>query len=237
MSKQVHAMFSRIAERYDRANRWMSFGTDQGVRRRAVAMSGIRPGDALLDCAAGTGDLTLLFHDAMNGRGRVVGTDFNADMLALAEKKSADRNIAIDWRVEDSQDLVFDDESFDVVSIAYGIRNVDDPNRALRSMYRVLKPGGRLVVLEFGQPPALLKPFYFIYNRLIIPLIGGMAGGDRDAYRYLQATSDSFPYGRKFVEMMRASGDFDDIRLKPVALGVNYIYVGTKSSSTRTAVP
>ena len=237
MSKQVHAMFSRIAERYDRANRWMSFGTDQGVRRRAVAMSGIRPGDALLDCAAGTGDLTLLFHDAMNGRGRVVGTDFNADMLALAEKKSADRNIAIDWRVEDSQDLVFDDESFDVVSIAYGIRNVDDPNRALRSMYRVLKPGGRLVVLEFGQPPALLKPFYFIYNRLIIPLIGGMAGGDRDAYRYLQATSDSFPYGRKFVEMMRASGDFDDIRLKPVALGVNYIYVGTKSSAARTVVP
>lgn len=236
MSKQVHAMFSRIATRYDRANRWMSFGTDQGVRRRAVAMSGIRPGDALLDCAAGTGDLTLLFHDAMNGRGRVVGTDFNADMLSLAEQKSRARGADIEWRVADSQDLDFEDESFDVVSIAYGIRNVDDPHRALRSMHRVLKPGGRLVVLEFGQPPLLLKPFYFIYNRLIIPLIGGLAGGDRDAYRYLQRTSDSFPYGREFVEMMRANGDFDDIRVKPVALGVNYIYVGTRKGPVDPAL-
>jgi len=231
MSKQVHSMFSRIAARYDRANRWMSFGTDQSVRRRAVAMSGIKPGEALLDCAAGTGDLTLLFHSAMNGQGRVVGTDFNADMLALAEKKSRASGADIEWRVEDSQELTFDDETFDVVAIAYGIRNVDDPHRALRSMYRVLKPGGRLVVLEFGQPPLLLKPFYFIYNRVIIPLIGGLAGGDRDAYRYLQRTSDRFPYGREFVEMMHANGDFENVRTKPVALGVNYIYVGTRKST------
>lgn len=231
MSKQVHAMFSRIAQRYDRANRWMSFGTDQGVRRRAVAMSGVRPGDAVLDCAAGTGDLTLLFHAAMNGDGRIVGSDFNADMLALAERKSRERGADIEWREEDSQDLDFEDASFDVVAIAYGIRNIDDPRKALRSMSRVLKPGGRLVVLEFGQPPALLKPFYFIYNRMVIPLLGGLAGGDRDAYRYLQRTSDSFPYGRKFVEMMRANGDFEDITAKPVALGVNYIYVGTRKAA------
>ncbi len=229
MSKQVHAMFSRIADRYDRANRWMSFGTDQSVRRRAVALSGIRPGDALLDCAAGTGDLTLLFFDAMQGRGRIVGSDFNADMLALAEHKSRARGAGIEWRVEDSQALDFEDQSFDVVSIAYGIRNVDDPHQALRSMYRVLKPGGRLVVLEFGQPLALLKPFYFVYNRLMIPLIGGLAGGDRDAYQYLQRTSDQFPYGPEFVEMMRANGEYSSIRFEPVALGVNYIYVGTRA--------
>lgn len=230
MSKQVHSMFSRIAQRYDRANRWMSFGTDQGVRRRAVAMSGVRPGDSVLDCAAGTGDLTMLFHDTMEGRGYIVGSDFNADMLALAKTKSEARGARIEWREEDSQDLEFEDDSFDVVSIAYGIRNVDDPDKALRSMYRVLKPGGRLVVLEFGQPPALLKPFYFIYNRVVIPLIGGLAGGDRDAYQYLQRTSDSFPYGDEFVAMMRANGDYDDIKVKPVALGVNYIYVGTRSA-------
>ena len=229
MSKQVHAMFSRIAQRYDRANRWMSFGTDQSVRRRAVALSGIRPGDALLDCAAGTGDLTLLFYEAMNGQGRIVGSDFNADMLVLAERKSRARDARIEWREEDSQNLDFDDQSFDVVAIAYGIRNVDDPDKALESMYRVLKPGGRLVVLEFGQPPSILKPFYFIYNRLIIPLIGGLAGGDRDAYRYLQRTSDQFPYGSAFVDMMKANGEYSDIRVKPVALGVNYIYVGTRA--------
>jgi len=231
MSKQIHEMFSRIAARYDRANRWMSFGTDLSVRRRAVAMSGARPGDAVLDCAAGTGDLTLLFHDALAGEGRVVGSDFNADMLALAGEKSRTRGADIEWREEDTQALGFDDESFDVVAIAYGIRNVDDPDRALRSMYRVLKPGGRLVVLEFGQPPALLKPFYFVYNRLIIPLIGGLAGGDRDAYRYLQRTSHAFPCGEAFAAMMRANGDYADIAIRPVALGVNYIYVGTRPAS------
>lgn len=222
-------MFSRIAERYDRANRWMSFGTDQSVRRRAVRLSGVRPGDSLLDCAAGTGDLTLLFHEAMEGRGRIVGSDFNADMLDRAERKSRAAGAEIEWREEDSQDLDFDDASFDVVAMAYGIRNVDDPHRALESMYRVLRPGGRLVVLEFGQPSKLLKPFYFIYNRFVIPLIGGLAGGDRDAYRYLQRTSDAFPYGSEFVEMMRATGAYDNIRVESVALGVNYIYVGTRA--------
>ena len=231
MSQQVHSMFSRIARRYDRANRWMSFGTDQSVRRRAVAMSEVQPGDSVLDCAAGTGDLTLLFHDAMGGRGRVVGTDFNADMLALAEQKSNTRGADIEWREEDTEALDFADESFDVVAIAYGIRNVDDPDKALASMYRVLKPGGRLVVLEFGQPPAPLKPFYYLYNRLIIPLIGGVAGGDRDAYRYLQRTSDAFAYGEDFRAMMRANGAYEDIVVRPVALGVNYIYVGTRSKS------
>jgi len=231
MSKQIHSMFSRIAQRYDRANRWMSLGTDQSVRRQAVAMSGVQPGDAVLDCAAGTGDLALLFHEAMAGQGRVVGTDFNADMLALAEEKSQARKADIEWCLADTEALDFDSESFDVVSIAYGIRNVDDPDKALRSMYRVLKPGGRLVVLEFGQPPALLKPFYYIYNRLFIPLIGGLAGGDRDAYRYLQRTSDAFPYDRDFAAMMRASGDYGHIVIRPVALGVNYIYVGTRLTS------
>jgi len=231
MSKQVHAMFSRIAQRYDRANRWMSFGTDQSVRRRAVEMSGVRPGDAVLDCAAGTGDLTLLFHEAVAGRGRVVGSDFNADMLRLAAQKSSARAADdIEWREEDSQALSFEEESFDVVSIAYGIRNVDDPGKALESLYRVLKPGGRLVVLEFGQPPAVLKPFYFVYNRLFIPLIGGLAGGDRNAYRYLQKTSDAFPYGHEFTAMIRASGDYTEIKVRPVALGVNYIYVATRAA-------
>jgi demethylmenaquinone methyltransferase / 2-methoxy-6-polyprenyl-1,4-benzoquinol methylase len=228
MSREVHQMFSRIAGRYDRANRWMSFGTDQGVRRKTVALSGVKPGDAVLDCAAGTGDLTLMFYQAMDGRGRIVGSDFNGDMLALAEKKAESTAPDIEWREEDTEELDYPDASFDVVSIAYGIRNVDNPERALASMHRVLKPGGRLVILEFGQPGALIRPFYLGFNRFIIPVIGGLAGGDRNAYRYLQKTSDSFPYGQPFIDMIAASGDYADIVAKPVMFGVNYIYVATR---------
>ena len=221
-------MFSRIAPRYDRANRWMSLGTDQRVRRQSVKRSGVRPGDAVLDCATGTGDLALLFHQAMNGQGRVVGTDFNADMLALAEQKNGHD---VEWQVQDTQALEFPDESFDVVSIAYGIRNVEDPHRALVSMRRVLKPGGRLVVLEFGQPPALLKPAYLVFNRFVIPRIGGLVGGDPDAYRYLQRTSDAFPYGSAFVDLLNEAGDWAAIDAKPVMFGVNYIYVATRADA------
>jgi demethylmenaquinone methyltransferase/2-methoxy-6-polyprenyl-1,4-benzoquinol methylase len=228
MTNAVHRMFSRIAPRYDRANRWMSFGTDQRVRRRAVSLSEVRPGDAVLDCATGTGDLALLFDQAMGGRGRVVGTDFNADMLALAERKTGARGERLEWQVQDTQELQFPDETFDIVSIAYGIRNVENPDRALASMHRVLKPGGRLVVLEFGQPPAALKPFYLMYNRFVIPLIGGLAGGDRDAYRYLQRTSDAFPYGESFVGMIRAAGHWRSVIARPAMFGVNYIYVATR---------
>jgi len=228
MSHQVHGMFSRIARRYDRANRWMSLGTDQRVRRKAVRLSGARPDDTVLDCAAGTGDLTLLFHQALNGRGRVVGTDFNGDMLALAARKSEALGADIEWRVQDAQAPDFPEASFDIVSIAYGIRNVDDPGRALAAMHRLLKPGGRLVVLEFGQPPKLIRPGYLLFNRVFIPLIGGLAGGDRDAYRYLQRTSDAFPSGQAFVDMLNDAGDWANIQSHPVMLGVNYIYIATR---------
>ncbi len=228
MSDPIHSMFSRIASRYDRANRWMSFGSDQWVRGHAVKLSGAKPGDAVLDCAAGTGDLTIKFHDALGGEGRFVGTDFNADMLAHAETKSAKRGLAIEWQVQDAQNLDFPDESFDVVSIAYGIRNVDDPQRALAEMHRVLKPGGRLVVLEFGQPSGLIKPCYSLYNRYFIPLVGGLAGGDRDAYRYLQRSSDAFPCGEAFIAMLEQAASWSEIEAHPMIFGVNYIYVATR---------
>jgi demethylmenaquinone methyltransferase/2-methoxy-6-polyprenyl-1,4-benzoquinol methylase len=221
-------MFSRIAPRYDRANRWMSFGTDQRVRRLAVRLSGVQRGESVLDCATGTGDLALMFQDTVGDQGRVVGTDYNADMLDLAKQK---RPTGIDWQVQDAQALDFPDQSFDVVSIAYGIRNVEDPHQALASMRRVLKPGGRLVVLEFGQPPALLKPAYLLFNRVVIPLIGGLVGGDPDAYRYLQETSDAFPYGPSFVDMIEGTGRWEAIDARPVMFGVNYIYVATRASA------
>ncbi|MDT8450516.1 MAG: bifunctional demethylmenaquinone methyltransferase/2-methoxy-6-polyprenyl-1,4-benzoquinol methylase UbiE [Wenzhouxiangellaceae bacterium] len=233
MSEQIHSMFSRIARRYDRANRWMSFGTDQSVRRKAVRLSGAGPGDSILDCATGTGDLALLFHTAVGGHGRVTGTDFNRDMLSLAAEKAFRKGVEIEWLEQDAQALDLPDRTFDVVSIAYGIRNVDDPHRALAEMHRVLKPGGRLVVLEFGQPPGPLKPGYWVFNRFVIPLIGGLAGGDRDAYRYLQRTSDAFPYGEEFIDMLQRAGDWASIDTRRAMFGVNYIYVTTRAPDDR----
>jgi len=228
MSDQIHQMFTRISGRYDRANRWMSFGSDQRVRRKAVRLSAARTGESVLDCAAGTGDLTLLFRQAVGDDATVIGTDFNADMLAQARRKSAASGMQIEWQVQDAQNLDFEDRRFDIVAIAYGIRNVDEPGRALAEMHRVLRPGGRLVVLEFGQPPAWLKPGYWLFNRFIIPLVGGLAGGDRDAYRYLQRTSDAFPYGRDFIAMLERAGDWHHIESHRAMFGVNYIYVATR---------
>lgn len=229
MSTRVDQMFSRIAGRYDRTNRFISLGADQWMRRKAVAACGAKLGDDVLDCAAGTGDLTLLFYDVVGRRARVVGTDINEDMLAHAREKAAKRGARIHWQVADVQALPFPEESFDIISIAYGIRNVDEPVRALKSMARVLRPGGRLVVLEFGQPASRwLRPFYLAYNRGFVPVVGGLVGADKDAYRYLQATSDSFPCGDAFVEWMRQTGEFGDIHAIPMLFGANYIYVGTR---------
>lgn len=227
MSADVDDMFSRIADRYDVTNRFISLGTDLWVRRRAVEIADPQPGDDVLDCAAGTGDLTFMFRDAVGPDARVVGTDVNGDMLSLARDKAAERNRSdIEWTIQDVQDLPYSDNSFDITSIAYGVRNVEDPRAALKEMAQVTRPGGRVVVLEFGQPPAPIKPFYWVYNRVGIPIIGGIISGDPGAYRYLQRTSDSFPCGEDFLDLMRTVDDFDAVEAHRYMFGVNYVYRG-----------
>ena len=227
MSTHVDDMFSRIADRYDVTNRFISLGTDLWVRRKTVEIADPQPDESVLDCAAGTGDLTFMFREAVGPEGRVVGTDVNNDMLALARQKADERDIPdITWEVQDAQALPYPDDTFDIVAIAYGVRNVDDPVRALESMARVTKPGGRVVILEFGQPPGPLKPFYWTYNRFVIPVVGGIVSGEPEAYRYLQRTSDDFPSGDDFVAMMERTDAFDTIDAESFMMGVNYVYRG-----------
>ncbi len=227
MSREVLDMFAGISGSYDRANALLSFGVHHRWRKATVRYSGIEPGGAVLDCATGTGDLALEFKRAVGPNGRVVGTDFCAEMLAFAPDKAKKMGLSVGWEVQDAMHLTYPDDSFDAASIAFGIRNVDDPVLALQSMARVVRPGGRVLVLEFGRPLWWMKPFFTFYSRVVIPLVGGLVSGKRDAYEYLTRTSAAFPTGDEFLALMDRSGMFSDRRTIPLTGGIAYLYIGT----------
>lgn len=227
MSEAVRGMFGGIAPKYDRANAVLSLGQHQRWRRRLVKLSGALPGDEVLDVATGTGDLALLFRERVGRAGLVVGIDFSRPMIDIAASKAKAKGLSVEFREADALKLPFGDDEFDVASIAFGIRNVDDPARALREMARVLRPGGRIAVLEFGQPGGFLKPFYRIYSRYVIPRVGGGITGHRDAYEYLDRTAARFPAGKRFVKLMESTNRFRRIEATPLTGGIVYAYIAT----------
>ncbi|HSQ60730.1 MAG TPA: ubiquinone/menaquinone biosynthesis methyltransferase [Acidobacteriota bacterium] len=227
MSATVRTMFASIARSYDRANQVLSFGLHHRWRRRAVRESGAVAGDRVLDCATGTGDLALEFRRAVGDAGDVIGTDFCEEMLSFGPEKSARAGLPVRFQVADVLALPFGDGAFDVSSVAFGIRNVDDPERGVREMARVVRPGGRVVVLEFGQPGgALFGPVYRWYSRHVLPRVGGWLSGDRGAYEYLDRTSSRFSAGPAFAGLMEGTGAFASVRALPLTGGVAYVYVG-----------
>lgn len=227
MSEKVRTMFASIADRYDTINTVLSFGIHHRWRKKAVRLSKASTGDHVLDCATGTGDFAISFKAVVGDEGRVVGTDFCEEMLAPAPVKARKRNLDIEFAVADAMNLPFDDNTFDISSIAFGIRNVDDPEKSLREMARVVKSGGRVVVLEFGQPKGLMKLPYKAYSKYFIPTIGGLLSGNREAYQYLPETSAAFPAGDNFIDLMMKTDKFADARLHPLQSGIAYIYIGT----------
>ena len=227
MSQQVQAMFSEIAPRYDLANGVLSLGTHHGWRRAAVRASGAGPGAKVLDCATGTGDLALAFKRAVGTSGRVVGTDFCAEMLEPAPRKAAAAGLDVEFAQADAQALPYADRTFDVASIAFGIRNVDDPVKCLREMARVVRPGGRVVVLEFGQPRGLFGALFRFYSSWVLPFVGGLISGRPAAYRYLDRTAAAFPSGEAFTALMRQAGVFAEVGDRALTLGTVHVYTGT----------
>lgn len=229
MSDDVHDMFSRVAPRYDLANHVLSGGMHLLWKKRTVERSGAGPGDSVLDAATGTGDLAMLFARAVREHGEVVGCDFNEAMLDRARDKARSRSLPADleWSLQDVQDLGFPDDRFDVASIAFGIRNVDHPSRALGELSRVVKPGGRVVVLEFGQPTGPIAPLYEFYSDAILPSIGGWITGEPEAYEYLHRTSSEFPCGDAFESRMREAGSFERIQTERLFAGIAWLYVGS----------
>lgn len=226
MSEQVQQMFSAIAPRYDLANSVLSLGTHQLWRRAAVTASGVSAGSKVLDCATGTGDLALAFKRAVGPSGRVVGTDFCAEMLDFAPRKAIAAGLEVEFAQADAQALPYGDDTFDVASIAFGIRNVDDPVRCLKEMARVVRPGGRVVVLEFGQPGGFFGALFRFYSSMVLPFVGGLISGRPAAYKYLDRTAAAFPSGDAFTALMQQSGVFREIGDRSLTFGTVHVYTG-----------
>lgn len=222
-------MFGEIAARYDALNHLLSMGTDIYWRWRTVRK--VRPhGNApMLDLCTGTGDLALAYARAADGL-PVVGADFCRPMLEIGLRKAAKpRYQRVTFVEADAQDLPFPDDMFQIVSVAFGLRNVTDTDRGLREMLRVCQPGGRVVVLEFSMPTwQPFKAIYAWYFRNVLPRIGQLlARNKQDAYNYLPQSVGEFPSGERLAERMRAAGA-SQVKYYPLTLGVATMYVGTK---------
>ena len=222
------ALFDGIAPVYDRVNTVVSVGTDRFWRARV--RKALPPGEGLrvLDVATGTGEIA--FELLRSPRvAEVVGVDPAAQMLAMAERKAKTISRGGDVRFQqmDAIALAFDDASFDVVTVAFGVRNMTDPIAALRELRRVLRPGGRLLVLEFSLPAsALVRGPFLVYFRHVLPRVGGWISGKADAYRYLNRSVEGFPYGEDFAEILRNVG-LRDVRFDPLSLGIATLYQGS----------
>ena len=218
-------MFAQIAHRYDRANTVLSAGIHHRWRRTAVRWSGAKPGDRILDCATGTGDLAIAFRRAAGNGGEVVGIDFVPQMIDIARQKSHD----VRFEVADVTSLPFDTATFDIASIAFGIRNVGDPRKGIAEMTRVVKRGGRVIVLEFGVPQRrAFAAAYNLYRERVLPAVGGLITGQKRAYQYLDQSSVAFPHGEAFAALMRESADFASVEFRALTFGIAYLYRGVK---------
>ncbi len=219
--KAVNTMFARIAGRYDLANHLLSGGVDYLWRQCLVrAVHDAHPG-AVLDLATGSGDVAFALADGLPAGTRITGMDFCEPMLEEAVKKRAGspRWIAIEFRQGDGLALPVPDRSFDAVTISFGLRNMADRHQALTEMHRVLRPGGRLFVLEFSQPYFWFRPFYYAYLKLVLPAIAAVVTGDRSAYEYLCGSIELFPDRAGIAEEIRRAG-FSSVRATPMTFGI-----------------
>ena len=205
----VAGVFHSVAAKYDIMNDLMSAGVHRIWKRFTIELSGVRPGHQVLDIAGGTGDLTAKFSKLVGPEGRVVLADINDSMLKVGRDKLTDRGIVgnVEYTQANAEALPFPDNSFDCITIAFGLRNVTDKDKALRSMLRVLKPGGRLLVLEFSKPKnELLSKAYDAYSFSILPFMGKVITNDADSYRYLAESIRMHPDQETLKDMMVDAG-------------------------------
>ncbi len=226
--EQVEQMFDNISDNYDGLNRVISLGTDVKWRKKVVATVEATNPKSILDIATGTGDLAIQMVNT--GATRIVGLDLSEGMLSVGRKKIAKKNL--DSRIEmvqgDSENLPFEANSFDAITVAFGVRNFENLEKGLAEIYRVLKPGGIFVVLETSVPTKFpYKQGYRLYSNFILPAIGKMFSKDKDAYSYLSESAANFPYGKTFNNILNKIGFIDVVDL-PQTFGVSTIYTASK---------
>jgi demethylmenaquinone methyltransferase/2-methoxy-6-polyprenyl-1,4-benzoquinol methylase len=229
-ARKVRGVFDSVASRYDLMNDLMSLGIHRVWKRFTIEKAALRPGMEVLDLAGGTGDLTALMAPRVAPGGKVVLSDINEAMLSRGRERMLDRGLAgdrVEYCLADAERLPFGNESFDVLTIAFGLRNVTHKATALGEMFRVLKPGGQLLVLEFSHPVAALAPAYDLYSFRVLPAIGKMVAGDEDSYRYLAESIRMHPDQDALRDMMAAQG-FEDCRYHNLTGGIVALHRGWK---------
>lgn len=227
----IWRMFDRIARRYDLLNHLLSLGQDIRWRKKVARFLVNKYDQYILDLATGTGDQLLYMFSCSDRIDRALGTDLALKMLDRGREKVKKRKLEDRIVLEegDAENIQYPDNIFDAVTISFGIRNLMSVERSLSEMYRVLKPAGRVLILEFSIPQnILMRSIYLFYFRYLLPFIGSVISGDRYAYRYLNETVEGFPYGDAFCQLLRESG-FQNVSMYPQTFGIATIYCGDKS--------
>lgn len=228
--KRVAGVFDSVAGKYDLMNDMMSMGVHRLWKKFTIELSGVRKGNKVLDIAGGTGDLTMQFSRLVGEDGEVILADINASMLKVGRDRLLDRGYGGNIRFvqANAEALPFPDNHFDVITIAFGLRNVTDKDKALKDMARILKPGGRLLVLEFSKPTnPLMSKAYDLYSFTALPLMGKLLAGDSDSYRYLAESIRMHPDQETLKEMMQNAG-LSDVEYHNMTSGVVALHRGFK---------
>ena len=223
----VRGVFDSVASRYDIMNDLMSAGLHRLWKRYTIDQAAVRPGDVVLDLAGGTGDLARVFSKKVGADGHVVLADINAAMLKQGRRRLVDAGVAGNLSIAqvDAQCLPFDEGTFDCITIAFGLRNVTDKNAALRSMLKVLKTGGKAMILEFSEPAKAIKPAYDLYSFKVLPTLGKLVAGDADSYQYLAESIRMHPDQETLKSMMEEAG-FERCRYHNLAAGIVALHIG-----------
>lgn len=230
----IRRLFDKIAPDYDRLNHILSLNIDKGWRKKAVRqIADENRAMKVLDVACGTADFTIEIARKVAPGSVVTGVDISEAMMAIGKEKIRKAGVAAELYVADCEALPYEDDAFDRISVGFGVRNLEHLDTGLKEMFRVLKPGGRLVILELSVPSnQVIRWFYKLYFLKILPAVGGLVSGERGAYEYLPASVISFPPPEQFIQMMKEAG-FNTVEHTPLTFGICRMYVGKKYAIER----